>query len=168
MFVRTGRKLVEECGRVCWKRQGLKQLTRLENIPTNNLVNRLNACYPARAFSTALGDAKAQPAEASASVPTSQPEPEFASGTTVNVKEARKFQEVADLWCVGIRVFKSHRPAACFFGCFRWDRESGPFAALHSMSPVSNFVPCSPCGTLSDTSIRGFRWQIRNRSEHAH
>eukprot|EP00240_Pyramimonas_obovata_P006253 CAMPEP_0118929644 /NCGR_PEP_ID=MMETSP1169-20130426/6585_1 /TAXON_ID=36882 /ORGANISM="Pyramimonas obovata, Strain CCMP722" /LENGTH=310 /DNA_ID=CAMNT_0006871877 /DNA_START=144 /DNA_END=1073 /DNA_ORIENTATION=- len=127
MFVRAGRKLVDECSKVCCRVQGLKRLNRSESIASNFPLNGLNVCHAPRAFSTALkvGPTKTETAEAFASIPTQQPEPEFASGTTVNLKEAKKFQEVADLW---------------------WDTERGPFAALHSMSPIRcQFIRSSVC-----------------------
>jgi len=46
-------------------------------------------------------------------------------GESVNLRETRKFEEVADMW---------------------WDAEDGPFAPLHSMSPVRvGFIRAAAC-----------------------
>jgi hypothetical protein len=76
---------------------GFNQPNRLKSLPSDISANRLNGYSPTRSFSTAATERDDESRTEGAST-SREPEPEFASGATVNVEEAKKFQEVADLW----------------------------------------------------------------------
>ena len=112
MFARTGRKLVGECSMGLRRFHGVERSRALECLSSSFTTSRPQTHYTARALSTTI-DVGAETKGTFASSPTQEPEPEFASGTTVNLKEAKKFQEVADLWYATFRRTATRKTFAC-------------------------------------------------------